>query len=258
MNPTLATIHDLRSTHGDFSDRPVANADLEAVLAAAVRAANASNAQNYAIVVCTERMRITDLVGHPAAVVLVFCVDLQRNIDLANHLGCTYAGDPAWTLLTGSTDAALAAQTAVIAARSLGIDSLISNGVQRGDPRRIWTLLDLPPRNCFPLLTVALGYARTPAEHRAGRLSEPGVIHREKYHHRDTATCEKILEITDTEAFAGPGEPWRAQGHAHFLSAFFAGPGKRAVQAYGKLATALRQSGIDVRVCDPSSTGSAT
>lgn len=48
-NDTLKTIHSLRTTHGDFADRDVSDRDLETILAAAVRAANASNAQNYAI-----------------------------------------------------------------------------------------------------------------------------------------------------------------------------------------------------------------
>ncbi len=42
-NPTLATIHDLHTTHGDFADRPIPEAELQTVLEASVRASSASN-----------------------------------------------------------------------------------------------------------------------------------------------------------------------------------------------------------------------
>ena len=75
-NDTLRTIHSLRTTHGDFSDREIRDADIEAVLAAAVRAANASNAQNYAIIVIRDRVVMKEESGgYSGAVALVFCVD---------------------------------------------------------------------------------------------------------------------------------------------------------------------------------------
>ena len=154
MNETLQTIHRLHTTHGNFDMRPIPPDDLQAVLGATVRAPNASNAQNYAIIVVEDQAVMKEVAGYVAPVMLLYCVDLQRNIDLAQHLGCSYSYDPAWAMLTCVSDAAFAAQTAVIAAHSLGINTLLTNGTQRGNPSRIWRLLDLPARNCFP--TVAL------------------------------------------------------------------------------------------------------
>ena len=188
-----------------------------------------------------------EVCGYQASAILVYCIDVQRNKDMAAHLGLNYSTDPAWMLLTGTTDAALAAQNAVVAARSLGIDSLISNGVQRGDVRRFWTLLDLPPQNCIPVLAVYLGYARNPEHAPKGRLTQPGVIHRDRYHHRDPATIDAILSATDAPGFSAPiVNDWRGQGHAHYLEVFFKGPGGRAGTMYGGIATALAKSGIRV------------
>jgi nitroreductase len=247
MNETLQTIHCLCTTHGNFQNRPLPRETVETIFAASIRAANAGNAQNYAIIVVEDPAVMKDAAGSVAPVMLLYCVDLQRNIDLAHHLGCQYSGAPAWTVVTGTTDAALAAQTAVIAARSLGIDSLLTNGVQRGDPRRIWKLLDLPARNCFPVVAVYLVYATGQPEARKGRLGEPGVIHRGRYHHRDQAALNKVLELTDAPEFCAPiFAKWREEGHAHYLEAFFKGPGGRAATMYGGLDVALAEAGIQI------------
>ena len=42
MNETLKTIHSLRTIHGNFSDQEVSSEDLNTILEACVRAANAS------------------------------------------------------------------------------------------------------------------------------------------------------------------------------------------------------------------------
>jgi len=233
LNETLKTIHNLHSTHGDFSDQPVSAQDLQTVLDASVRAANASNAQNYAIVASEDRARMNEVFGCQAAAGLLFCVDLQRNSDLAAHLGRTYAYDPAWALTTGTVDATLAAQTAVIAARSLGIDSLLTNCVHRGDPRRVWRAFDLPARNCFPVILLLLGFAKTSPGHRAGRLAENGTIYRERYHHRTPDELDALAAFQRAPA-NGLNNP----------EAFFDGPGKRAKEAYGQLAPALAEAGF--------------
>lgn len=254
MNETLQTIHKLHTTHGDFLPKPLPREHLDAILDASIRAANASNAQNYAVIVVEDQAVMKEVASYVAPVMLLYCVDLQRNIDLAQHLGCTYAGDPAWVMLTCVSDVAFAAQTAVIAAHSLGLNTLLTNGTQRGDPRRIWKLLDLPPRNCLPTVALYLGYATSQPVTRSARLTEPGVIHRGKYQRRDAAMLEKLMAITDAPAFSDL--KWRDEGHPHYLTAFFKGPGKRAVTAYNQLAGALAETGIQV-TATPDRGGSA-
>ena len=41
MNETLKTLHSLRSIHGNFTEQEITEEDLQAILAASVRAANA-------------------------------------------------------------------------------------------------------------------------------------------------------------------------------------------------------------------------
>ena len=71
------------------------------------------------------------LCGFVGSKALLFCVDYTRLIDTAEHMGYTYDVTGIVPLVTGSIDTILMAQTAAIAATSLGIDSLFTNGVSR-------------------------------------------------------------------------------------------------------------------------------
>jgi len=122
------TIHSLRSIHGDFSDKQVSDVDVKTILEASVRAANASNMQTYSIVVSRDPEKIQKLTTYRAGCLLLFCADYTRVIDTAKHLGYEYYADNMEGFITSSTNTILAAQTALIAAKSLGIDSLLTNG----------------------------------------------------------------------------------------------------------------------------------
>jgi nitroreductase len=254
MNAALQVLDSLHTTHGNFSDRPLAPDDLGAILHASVRAANASNAQNYAIVVVEDPAVMQLICGYRAAVTLVYCADTQRNIDMAEHLGCEYSPDPAWLLTTCVVDAALAAQNAVVAATSMGVDSLITNGIHRGDPQRVWEALDLPRRNCLPVLALCLGYAEEPPPQKRGRLCDPGVVHWGRYCRPDAASRDRLVALYDDSANGLSDGSWRKQGHPNFLTCFFKGAGTRVTTAYRSLASALAAMGVArVSKCDQGS-----
>ena len=67
QNETLQTIHSQRSTHGNFTAREVSDEDVQMILDAAVRAANASARQSYSIVVVEDRELMKALCGFQAA-----------------------------------------------------------------------------------------------------------------------------------------------------------------------------------------------
>lgn len=222
MNQAMQTLHSLRSIHGQFSDRSVSDEDLGRILQACVRAANASNRQSYSVVVVDDKETQMKLAGYQGSRLLLFCVDFTRLVDSAELLGHPYALEGFAPFLTGAIDTALVAQTAVVAAKALGIDSLLTNGIHRGDLSRTYDLLGLPKTYCFPLIALVLGYAVQEPEHLRGRLAGPGVIHWGTYR---PATREQLQEIIrtydDPSAHLGPSVPWREQGYGHFLDWFF-------------------------------------
>ena len=198
MNDTIKTIHDLHTTHGSFMDREIPAEDLDTILKASVRAASASNMQSYSIVVVTDRDMMKELCGYQASVLLLYCIDTNRMASLAKHLGYNFAMDPSWQLTTGAVDVVLAAQTAAIAARSLEISSLFTNGIHRGDPERVFTLLNLPEKNCLPIVALLLGYEENAPEKPKERLSGTGIIHKEKYQQCSDEELDEIIGECNT------------------------------------------------------------
>jgi nitroreductase len=221
-NETLKTIQSLRTIHGDFSDKEVQDQHVQAILDASVRAANASNMQTYSIIVSRDAAKIQKLTGYRGNCLLLYCSDHNRLADTARHLGDPFNPVNMESFITSSTNTILAAQTAVIAAKSLGIDSLLTNGIHRGDIERLWGILDLPQEGLFPLVALMLGYPRTEPGYRMGRLRGPGVVHYEKFHRLSKNELDDIVQQYDDRALhLGLDEEWRQKGHKHYLDWFF-------------------------------------
>lgn len=230
-NPTLDTIHDLHTTHGNFSDRQVPEDVLQSILQASVRAANASNMQSYSIVVVRDPALVQQVCTYKGPRMLLYCVDYNRLKDSAEHLGLPYNADSVVDFVTSAVNTALAAQTAVVAARALGVDSLMTNGIHRGDMERVWKLLELPERLCFPLLAVVLGYATEQPRERKGRLSGPGVVHEGRYHRLTKEELEALVrQHDDPAAHLGLNDSWRQEGRKHYLEWFFGSWAARAAK----------------------------
>ncbi len=221
MNETLQTIHALRTIHGNFSDRQVSDDDLATIVEASVRAANASARQSYSIVIVDDPETMHELCGYRASRLLLYCVDYNRICDVAEHLGHTFhAGEPI-SFVTGTIDTILAAQTAAIAAKSLGIDSFFTNGIHRGDMRRIYEILDLPEQGCFPLIALLLGYAAEEPGYLKGRLSGPGVVHRGRYRHvSEEEAAELVAAHDDPERHLGLSFA-AGKGYERYLDWFY-------------------------------------
>ncbi len=221
-NETIKTIRNLRTIHGNFLDKPLPESALHTILQASVRAANASNMQSYSIVVVKDRDKMQQVCTYQGSCMLLYCVDFNRLKDSAEHLGYSYVPDNIERFVTASINAALAAQTAAITARSLGVDYLITNGIHRGDMERVWRLLDLPQRHCFPLIAMVLGYPTVEPSHLRGRLDGPGVIHYEKYHRLTKEELEEqIRQYDDPQRHLALDEGWKAKGYKHFMDWWF-------------------------------------
>jgi nitroreductase len=222
MNDTLQTIHTLRTIHGDFSPRDISEADLNQILEAAVRTANASARQSYSIIVIDDRAKMKELFGYQGSRALIFCVDFNRIMATANRLNQEFDNGDIYGFITGSTDTALAAQTAVIAAKSLGIDSLITNGLHRNELEKVYRLLNLPEKSCLPLITVVLGYPNKEPAYQKGRLSVKHVVHRGTYQKfSDDQIDEIIAEYDDHTRHLGMIDNWENLGYRHYLDWFY-------------------------------------
>jgi len=220
-NETLKTIHSLRTIHGNFKDQPISQGNLDTILHASIQAPSGSALQTYSIIVIKDREKMKRICGYQGAALLLYCVDYNRLIASAKSLGHSYNPDGMQIYTTGTTNTILAVQTAVIAAKALGIDSLTTNGIHRGDMQRVWDEVELPEKHCFPLIALVLGYPTEEPKYHKGRLDGPGVFHNEKYH---LPTKEELAEITkkydDDELHIRLSDDWKAD-HDHYLDWLF-------------------------------------
>jgi nitroreductase len=217
----LDTIHDCRTIHGNFTEREIPEDTLQEIIDASVRAPGASNMQSYSIIVLRDRQRMVEVCGYAGSRTLVYCMDFTRLVDSARHLGHAYAPGGVDDLLIASVNTTLAIENAVVAARALGVDSLVTNGVHRGDIERHWKLLDLPDSLCVPLLAVVLGYPTEEPTHRTGRLRGAGVVHEDRYHRlTPPELADLVREYDDPQRHLGLNDNWREK-HAHYLDWFF-------------------------------------
>ncbi|MGD2035744.1 MAG: hypothetical protein PVF73_11845, partial [Bacteroidales bacterium] len=129
-----------------------------------------------------------------------------------------YYPDNMTNFVTASINTSLAAQTATIAAQSLGIDTLLTNGIHRGDMQRVWNTLELPEKKCFPLIALVLGYATEEVPYQKGRLEGTGIFHEGKYHKLTNEETEQLVEAYDKkDNHLGLYEEWNKDGHKHYL-----------------------------------------
>jgi nitroreductase len=219
----VRTIENVWSCHGNFTDREISGAALETILAAAVRAATASAQQSYSIIVIDDRATMKKLTGYAGSRALVFCADGTRLSAAAKRLHLESCEDfDMNAFITWSVDTLLAAQNACIAARSLGIDSLFTNGIVRTGLDEAFETLGLPAKGCFPLITLVLGYASSAPEKRKGRLSGAGVVHRGRYAPLDEGGLGgMIAAYDDPHLNLGMGQAFVAKGYAHYLEWFY-------------------------------------
>ena len=83
------------------------------------------------MIVLDDKDAMRRVFGYAGDRAIVFCVDFTRLAALSDRLGHGKSAVEFFDFLTGVIDTAFAAQTACVAAQSLGVDSLFTNGDSR-------------------------------------------------------------------------------------------------------------------------------
>lgn len=167
MNPTLELI-DARNSTRVYTTDPITDAEKSAILSATFRAPTGGNMMLYSIIDVADQAIKDRLVvtcdDQPfiakAPWVLVFVADYQKWMDLFEHadvasLGGECRAPRSGDLMLACADALIAAQTAVIAAESLGIGSCYIGDITENAEEHI-ELLGLPPHT-FPAAMLCFG-----------------------------------------------------------------------------------------------------
>ncbi len=217
LNPTFDLIHRHGSVRSYRPD-PVPQETIEAIVAAAQRTSTSSNMQAYSVVAVTDpmaRARLAELCGDQAhiaqaPVFLAWCADLAR-LDRACELrGYTQETGYVENFLVAAVDAVIAAQTAALAAESLGL-GICYIGSIRNNPAQVIELLGLP-RLTFPVTGMTVGWPAVEPPIRP-RLPLPAVLHWECYdpqHDAELAEYDRAMAATgiyEGRQVPVPGKP---------------------------------------------------
>jgi nitroreductase len=197
MNETLKVILSRRSTR-KYADTPITHDEKDTILQATMRAPTAGNMMLYSIIevedqALKDRLAVT-CDNQPfiasAPYVLLFVADYQRWMDLFNWSGapelCGEKGlqprQPAeGDLMLACCDALIAAQTAVIAAESLGIGSCYIGDIMENCEAH-QEMFNLP-QYTFPICLLVFGrpYAERENPRLVKRFDRKFIIHENVY-----------------------------------------------------------------------------
>jgi len=169
-----------------YTDEPVSDELLEALLAAALSTPAKSDLQQVAIVVVDDaerRGRIADLIPdmpwiRSAARFLVFCGDGRRIRRLCAHHGIEFGNDHLDAVLNPATDAAMHLAGFVWAAESAGLGTCPIS-VVRNHLDAVTEICELPEL-VFPVAGLCVGW-RADRGHQVLRLPPTLTVHRDVY-----------------------------------------------------------------------------
>lgn len=181
MTPTIELLCSHRSIRS-FADRPIENAQREAIIAAAQSASSSSFLQCSSIIRVTDpalRQQLVELTGgqryvESAAEFWVFCADFNRHQQICPEAQLGLAEQ----LLLGCVDTALMGQNAMIAAESLGLGGVFIGGIRNGIAE-VTDLLGLP-KFVLPLFGLCLGWPEQDPQHKP-RMPAAMLVHENRY-----------------------------------------------------------------------------
>jgi FMN reductase [NAD(P)H] len=163
----------VRRTHRRYLDQPVSDAIVRLLLAAAFSASSKSDFQQASAIWLKDRERRDRL-----AAFLVFLGDARRLERLGELRGHPQANGTFEDFFNAAIDGALALQTCVLAAETIGLGTCPIS-VLRNRIAEVAEILELPDR-VFPVAGLCLGYPAQPG-HISMRLPLDATVHIDRY-----------------------------------------------------------------------------
>lgn len=211
MNETLKLLESRKSMRV-FTEEPITAEEKQAILSAAMRAPTAGNMMLYSILDITDQKlkdTLAETCDHQpfiatAPLVLIFCADYRRWMKKFEACGCG-DGNPAkpeeGNLLLACNDAIIAAQSAVVAAESLGIGSCYIGDVLEQCETHV-ELLKLPEA-VIPITMIVFGKPTEQQKNRTqlGRFPQEMVVFENAYRDLNEQEIAQFASDRNVEAF---------------------------------------------------------
>lgn len=111
---------------------------------------------------------------------------------------------------------------------------------------KVFKILELPDKYCFPLVGLILGYSDVCSESQRGRLSGEGIVHWETYHRlTDSEKAHLVFEYDDKNKNLGVifGDLHK-NGIEHYLDWFYSKWSISRPSEKARLYSAIRSAGF--------------
>ena len=202
MNQVIQQLKERKSVRV-FTEKPITQEEVSAILEAAVNAPTAGNQQLYTIIHITDpklKEQLAESCDHQtfiakAPLVLVFCADCRKWYKAFLEYGCDPRKPGVGDLMLAVSDTNIAAQNAVVAAQSLGIGSCyIGDIMENAEQQR--ELLSLPPY-VFPAAMLVFGYptAEQLERQKPPRSEMQHIVHENGYRDMDAEELQQMLSV---------------------------------------------------------------
>ena len=217
MNHTIELLSARKSVRA-YKQKEISKEVKDTIFAATLRAPTAGNMMLYTIIEVKDQRTKDQLVktcdNQPfiakAPFVLLFLADYQRWFDyfhlsgvqqLCEQKGTAMRKPKEGDLFLACCDALIAAQTAVIAAESLGIGSCYIGDIMENYEAHK-AMFDLP-EYVFPIILVCFGYPTNQQQKRTltQRFDEKYVIYEDRYSRLDRASFEEMYRERYAQMF---------------------------------------------------------
>ena len=237
-NPVIRSLHERKSVRV-FEDRPIGQEYRREILLAAMEAPTAGNQQLYTILDITDQAlkdKLAESCDHQpfiakAPMVLIFCADIQKWVDVFREGGAAPRNPGAGDLMLAVEDAVIAAQNAVTAAQSLGIGSCyIGDIMEQCELHR--ELLNLP-EYVFPAAMLVFGWPALQQQERSKpkRCRLEDIVQENVYRRRDG---EELRRMFDKETTVQSFEAWSQAFCRRKYNSDFSKEMSRSVEQYLK------------------------
>ncbi len=240
MNETLKVLNRRKSVRA-YSKQPVTQEEKDQILNAAFRAPTAGNLMLYSIIEVEDQAikdRLAETCDHQpfiarAPFLLLFLADYQRWFDYftyceaerrSRELNLPYRTPQVGDLMIACCDALIAAQTAVIAAESLGIGSCYIGDIL--EHHEIHSqLFHLSPYT-VPITLICFGHpvSKGEAANRTPRFKREFIVHKNTYRRFNHEEMEVMFQEVNERYFGDGKYPNGAEnvGQTYFFRKFVA------------------------------------
>lgn len=173
-----------------YKDKPIPVNILDEILASAQWAPSSHHVQAYSIIVVDDPKKkrvLSEIAGSQKYVMdcpifFVFCADFYRLSLACEMWDKNFEINEVENVVVAAVDTALAAENALIAARSFGLGGVMIGGI-RNNPSKVRELLRLP-KYTIPIMGMCLGYPDQEPWQKP-RTPKNAVVHYNQYHSKE-------------------------------------------------------------------------